>query len=317
MFTASIKYGPKDSRIYIYLIVNMNNEVDYTMLILDPQSINWKSPITVSNVIKQFLLDNLYDYTKNTEIRKLFHISMERCHEPFISYLMSITPCFPRALNEIYRLSPEGAKMSFLSMFTDMRTLKGMMSGAVSQELYRHLREAEFTEINHIIRVYYQLKSDHHLPDYLRLNVASRRSMLDVHFSCTHKLASYLRDKGWKRKLTGVTVPHPIEQFIFHRATSISGIEDNKIACKAETINYLLVPPNRVSDLQDEEVTKRGQIMPYFGSSTSEKKTSSLISYPKTDRSLRAAQKLYRLKDWICAEEGTLGELILNLIFEV
>lgn len=136
----------------------MNDEVDYTMLILDPQSVNWKSPITISNNIKQFLLDNLYDYTKNVEVKKLFHISLEKCHDSFISYLMSITPCFPRALNEIYRLSPEGAKMSFLSMFTDMRTLKGMMSGSVSQELYRHLRFAEFAEIDHIVQVYYQLK---------------------------------------------------------------------------------------------------------------------------------------------------------------
>lgn len=43
-----------------------------------------------------------------------------------VNYLTNIDPLNPRILNEVLRLSPDGSMLSFLSIFTDMRTIKQM-----------------------------------------------------------------------------------------------------------------------------------------------------------------------------------------------
>lgn len=54
--------------------------------------------------------------------------------------------------------------------------------------------------------------------------------------------------------------------------------------------------------------------MPYIGSSTSEKRSSPTLPYPKTDRAIHAAQQLFRLKDWMCSDEGTLKTFLDYII---
>lgn len=299
---------------YICLSYAFKDEIDYSYLILDPQSVNWMTPKTSSNVIKQSLVDNLKIFTNNRELKKLFSIYTDKTQSNMIEYLMTITPVFPRALNEIFRLSPEGAKMSFLATFSDMRTLKGMMPVNQAINLLDELESSELTEIKFILTIYLSIKRNNHISDQLFREPKDISKHVKIRFNCTTQLAQWLRNTTWKKNITGVTIPHPSEQFcLFPIKSENNFMIDVPHPCKSETIIYSLVKKSRQS-IECETITQRGDLMPYFGSSTSEKRTNAAIPYPKTDRSLKAAQKLNRLRDWVCEERGTLNDFIGDLI---
>lgn len=167
---------------YIGHAVDMNDDIDYAMLILDPQSINWKNPMTTSNVIKSALISNIKTIVRNKDIKMLFNLCTDKTHKAIIDYLMSINPCFPRALNEIYRLSPDGAQKSFLSTFTDVRTLKGMMPSELSHQLLNGLQLSEIQAFVNVLRIFLLLKSDSHIHPSIKYRPYDRFRLIKKKF---------------------------------------------------------------------------------------------------------------------------------------
>lgn len=65
------------------------------------------------------------------------------------------------------------------------------------------------------------------------------------------------------------------------------------------------------------EQFNRGNSKPYLGSGTLEKRSCAIISFPKTERALRAAQQRLRVKNWVIDQENptnTLPNLLIDLI---
>lgn len=302
----------KDIQVYICSEKDIKKTVDFQMLVQDPLSINWVVEGSTSNTMKRVLVDSLQSITKNKVIRIMFDTYDDQTLKDLIEYLEKIEPCSPRVLGEIFRLSPEGAKWSFLSTFTDMRTMKDMVTGFEAREMYKKIARSEISKIIKLITVYKHIKSGFY-GRYIQLKDVKSKP-LDIatkEFQCTTFLADSIREKSWKRKVVGVTTPHPGEQFILSKCIGNECPQDLE---SNDKIVYSLVKPDRQSHIQDSAVLQRGPNKPYWGSGTSEKKSTPLVQMPKTDRSIKAVQQLSRYRDWVCDDEGTLKELMSSMI---
>lgn len=82
--------------------------------------------------------------------------------EELVQYLGRVTSFNPRVLNEILRLSPDGSMLSFLSTFTDMRTMKQIMNPGEAHSILRYLTRGDTDVIQTIARVSKKLSYDYY-----------------------------------------------------------------------------------------------------------------------------------------------------------
>lgn len=131
-------------------------------LIHDPYSINFSRPVQVSNTIKWLLQSKLEETTQNEVIREMiFHCNTESLEE-LVQYLGKVTPFNPRVLNEVLRLSPDGSMLSFWSTFTDMRTMKQLMTPVEAHTILLDLTRGDMEVIRTITEISKKLSYDHH-----------------------------------------------------------------------------------------------------------------------------------------------------------
>lgn len=114
--------------------------------------------------------------------------------------------------------------------------------------------------------------------------------------------------------MSGETTPHPCEQTGLLLA---DGTTCTYESCN-ETEMVIYVAEMFFDDEKDVfEQFNRGNSRPYLGSGTSEKRPGAIISYPKTEKALRAAQQLLRVKNWVIDQDdpsNTLPDLLIGLI---
>lgn len=134
--------------------------VDLLQLIQDPYSINFERPVQVSNTIKRLLQNKLEETTQNEVIREMISNCNAESLGELVSYLGQVTPFNPRVLNEILRLSPDGSMLSFLSTFTDMRTMKQLMSPGEAHSILYDLTRGDRDVIGAIIKISKHLSYD-------------------------------------------------------------------------------------------------------------------------------------------------------------
>lgn len=135
---------------------------DLLQLIQDPYSINFERPVQVYNAIKRLLQNKLEETTQNEVIREMISQCNSESLEELVQYLGQVTPFNPRVLNEILRLSPDGSMLSFLSTFTDMRTMKQLMNPGETQSILNDLTRGDTDVIQTIARVSKKLSYDFH-----------------------------------------------------------------------------------------------------------------------------------------------------------
>jgi hypothetical protein len=113
---------------------------------------------------------------------------------------------------------------------------------------------------------------------------------------CPTRLAQGLRQDTWKeliegRTIIGVTIPHPLHQFIHTWA-----VTRNHITCKGEHefVEFC------VSDKPNphELITKRGPYPAFIGSTTREKVSGKIYMIPQASRPLRSAERIVQLSTW-------------------
>ncbi|QPL15300.1 RNA-dependent RNA polymerase [Hemipteran arli-related virus OKIAV95] len=286
---------------------------DYLMLIQDPHSVNFKKSVQSSNLIKHMLLSALNNETKNKHLKKMLTSYTPASLEKMSNYLMTFKPCAPRVLNEMLRLSPDGSMLSFISTFTDMRTMKGMISSEDAHNLMEMLQKGDVEMIENLLKIYKIVINKRfysHLPrDVISYGI---RKWMTEKQTCISSLVQELRDIGWGISIEGVTAPHPEEQMSIHLA---QGENCTRGEMCEEMIIYVLTNPNRVKYLQDQDILKRGSQIHYLGSGTSEKRSGPIIQFTKHERSIKAAQQLMRIKHWLIDDIGS-GKIFLDKLIE-
>jgi hypothetical protein len=194
-------------RMYIWLMLRMYSlgQGKAELLISNPCSLNIDLPYNLSSKIRKDLEDVLIKITRNVHLKEIFNEASKK-RDDFFSYLISSDPCHPcRIRHEIFRNSITGAKLTFISKFSNTRTTQVLFgSNQTSNQILREIYTSDVATILHWINLFQELKS---------INAEAV-----THLMCPTKLAQMLRDDTWTylldgRPIEGVTVPHPVHQF--------------------------------------------------------------------------------------------------------
>ncbi|UHK03042.1 MAG: RNA-dependent RNA polymerase [Guiyang lispivirus 2] len=274
------------------------NTIDLTMLLQDPTAINWPNPILASNIIKNLLMDTVRENTKNKDVCMLFHLNWKDEDKKFTDCLSQAVPFSPRILNDLYMKSPSGARLGFLSTFSNMRSTQAALGDVKRSRAINLIRDSEKKWILHL---------------YL-LRLRYRKKLKPIPLPCMTELAQQLRDKSWfpdsSNSVQGVTVPHPIEQFEY--------IIHEDFCTKSTPYSLMIYDPEPQGSGQYRMPIRpwysRGKFNPYLGSQTSEKKTGVLIPLPRSTPSIKAAQRISQIATWAFAEDKNTQDLLNTVI---
>lgn len=278
-----------------------SDTIDYTYLVMDPQSVNFKKPVRSSNQVKKILEATVRRVNKNKHIGTMLTEFDQSKMSQIVQYLMTIKPVTPRVFNEVLRLSPVGCMLSFFGMFSDMRTMKQMVSVQEANHLVDTLKKSDMDLFSHLALIYKSITKHSYLPIlYKTLKVQgydALKDKIDSDLKCTYKASEAIRTRTWGVEIREVSMPTPFEQFSLHRL--INGLCPHPDCRRTPFISYVL---QREAAIQTMEGTRfqRGFARPYQGSGTSEKRSGPTLIYPKSEKPLRAAQNLYRLGTWVC-----------------
>lgn len=118
----------------------------------------------------------------------------------------------------------------------------------------------------------------------------------------------------WEIQVTGVTTPHSCEQTGLFLA---EGTTCSYEGYKGTDLVIYVAESYQEEDRDSWDQFNGESSRPYLGYGTSEKRSGAIISYPKTERVVRAAQQLLRVKNWVIDHEdpkNTLLNLQIDLI---
>lgn len=304
---------------WIISLHGIKDTCDYKMIIQDPVSLNWNRPINGVNIIKNSLETTLREVNKNNQINMLLKGCTGKLTDGIIKYLSTIEPFSPHVLNTIFRNSPEGARMDFISTFIDMRTLKNVTNRKDMINLRSKLFDCDLKWFEYVSFKYTEISKNQ-----IIWRSSYKQQIKDLHWNetsiengdfCTTILAGYLRDKSWKKEIQHVTVPHPYEQ------TKLEILNQQQVTCSgSEYVLYIYDPPSKTSNLIEQQIGikdirfMKGRFSPYYGSGIAPKISSRLLSFPKTDRSLIATQYLLKTKMWVTKPDSNLYNFLTQLI---
>lgn len=294
-----------------------DSPINYQKLIQDPTSLNWISKSMNTGRISQLLEENLQRNTINKDIKVLLDTINYQATKDTAKFLMSVKPVVPRVLNEIFRQSPEGAKLSYLSIFSDMKTMKEMMPDNDSRDLIKYIETSENNWLDFTLNLIFYL--DKIEPDIV---------VLEKRWQNTYHLSVEITNYLWEINVEGSRIPHPSDQFkLAPLYNNICHWCNNTINLSDEFVCFYMKPkysqhspagsPKEVRLEKNEKRSlylERGRFAPYMGSSTREKRSKSIINFPKGDKALLGAQNLFRIKDWVVLPGGHLDTYLSNLI---
>lgn len=287
----------------------IDRPINYQKLIQDPTSLNWKNVSMDTGKISQLLERNLKMIVANDEILKLLNSTNEKETKDVIEYLSSTDPLIPRVLNEIFRHSPEGARLQYLGTFSDMKTMKEMMTNDDSKSLIQLIEQSEYNLAIYVFNLIDKIS---------KIDINKDRYWLD-NWNNSFRLSETITNDLWDKKIEGSRIPHPGQQFILCKSDNSScWLCKLDLSIFQERIDFIvnkeIIPKeNKVMNLE-KILSLRGPFPPYTGSSTKEKRSKSLINFPKGDRALHAAQNLFRVQEWVVSRDNNLYDFITSLI---
>ncbi|AJG39142.1 RNA-dependent RNA polymerase [Tacheng Tick Virus 6] len=272
---------------YILAELPFDDDPDLTMLLQDPVAVNWKLPVLTSNVVKNTLQNSVKDYAKNIDVKALFHAHWESEDQKIVETLIKADPFAVRVLNDIYMKSPAGARVGFLAMFNNMRTTQATIASTQQRTMIAGIQRSEARWVQHLDRVYQAI---------LKFPPLETRV-------CLSEEAQSLRQLSWKKEIVGVTVPHPVEQFLI-------GIKEYGEPCSS---GYALI---RYSPPDDGSVPwyHRGPHAAYLGSRTQEKRVGQVIPVERSTPALAAARRLTAISSWAVSSDPVSQSTLTSLI---
>uniref|UniRef100_A0AAT9JA31 RNA-directed RNA polymerase L n=1 Tax=Macrotermes bellicosus lispivirus 1 TaxID=3133480 RepID=A0AAT9JA31_9MONO len=268
---------------------------DCELLVSNPCALNIDSPESISSRIRRDLEIALIEYTRNRDLKEIFNAASKRADSDLFSYLISLDPLHPRVAHEIFRNTITGAKLSFISKFSNTRTTQTLFAEQKEpSDMIKAIKALEIQLLNHWVMMYRQV-------------IAIQRQ--NINLICPTILAQHLRDDTWAkttggRAIDGVTLPHPSHQFKF----SIDSDPVRHLQHPNEKV-LMMIPSPASYDL----LKTRGSYPAYIGSTTRERRSGKMYAIPNASRPLKSAERLIQLRDWMTLEHSQVHEYLTKL----
>uniref|UniRef100_A0AAT9JFS1 RNA-directed RNA polymerase L n=1 Tax=Macrotermes subhyalinus lispivirus 1 TaxID=3133482 RepID=A0AAT9JFS1_9MONO len=268
---------------------------DCELLVSNPCALNIDSPETISSRIRRELETALISFTRNRDLKEIFSTASRKADSELFSYLISFDPCHPRVAHEIFRNTITGAKLSFISKFSNTRTTQTLFAEQKEpSDMIKTVKTLEIQLLNHWVSLYRQV-------------ISIQRTGATL--VCPTTLAQNLRNDTWSkttegRPIAGVTLPHPSHQFCYYtHAEPVAHLQ-----FKEEKV--LMMVPNIPSK---KLVNTRGTYPAYIGSTTREKRSGKMYSIPNASRPLKSAERLIQLRNWMTVDQSQVFQFLTSL----
>ena len=258
-----------------------------------PTSLNIVKNISVIFLLKQEIkktLQNNPEFIKNQIIKEAIIFSRDE-ESKVRHFLFSIKPFFPRFLSEFRSATFLGMTDTISGLFQNSRTIRNHFKAKMSQKMNKVLIKSERSSIDMLIEI----------GNRARYSVAM--------WKCSSSHADLLRQKSWKNKVLGATVPHPLEMIKETNMLSPTCRECSRITSNE---NYLTTTvPHGLKDYY----TCRGPLKVYLGSKTMES-TSLMQPWEKEAKIplLARASKLRNAIHWFVEPGSNLANSIISIL---
>lgn len=275
----------------------LSKTCNYEILIQDPTSLNLVGSIKCTNIlrahVKELFVKHRTQVIANDSVREALAIEVNS-KSTLLKFLMSIRPVFPRFLGELYSASPLALSESIVNKITNTRSAFRMTNRLGS---VKHLRDKLFlNEVLIVLNVLVHWPNDH-----------------CKMWECSALRAQTLRDEGWHIPITGMTVPHPAEQW-----TITSYDRYNTCDCRGyiHPNNFLLLVPDNSMRNQPENIPwTQGSFTPYLGGHTKQKRIAqSEIELDTSSSILKSIIRLYNCSNWAFKDKSVLQRCIVRIL---
>ncbi|QBJ27595.1 RNA polymerase [Maize sterile stunt virus] len=267
--------------------VLLSPTVDYLHLLQDPTSLNILCPPNSNTMIKRMIHSTIEGIDSESEFsgwfKELISISAEKKMDGIVEKLTSGEEINARLNHDIMGATLFGYSDAIASKVDKTVTLSRMT--VAQQDVVGSL-----------------VRGEQRIWQYLMWRSNYRGGEVRIS-TCPSKQIRHLRDKGWKKKIIGISTPYP-----FH---FIGGIEDTdrKDSYVEVVVNDLILSHPEL--LQ----TASGSSLPYLGSVTKEKlhNTAARAAYG-TEPLITRPLRLLRTIGWFIDENSNLAKSIENLL---
>nr|WAK77191.1 MAG: RNA-dependent RNA polymerase [Rhabdoviridae sp.] len=275
----------------------LNPALSPLMLCKDPVSLNLFHPSSPSEVIRGLVSNMLYqaEWIKNAQIRSFLNMAFSK-QDQLADYLFQMRPLNPRVAHEVLEGTIYGRANKILTQLNKTNTMVRMAKHTKGQLMTDRLRRAEANYFKSVLISLWTCGED-----------VWRES------TCSSQWTQHLRDKGWKTKITGVTVASPFEAFTCHATQKVDCLTAGH---PNPDSGYIICRFSDRAHMVDARLAKDlGGIIPYLGGRTNEKvqsrgKTEAMTSNPL----LKIPLKLQTLVGWGVEEDSTFHRLLKRLV---
>nr|UWX11517.1 ORF4 [Maize suscal virus] len=268
-------------------------------LIKSPYSLNLRVPLSVRQPIEEAVLPAVRAHCNNNLVKSLFDSSMDDDERYILDSLGLMKPFHPLVANDIYSRTLPGRRQMFISGLANTTSLGRLIKGNSAFPLIYKVMDLEMEQLKSWI---VQLTELLGLPD--------NDDIILPH----HILAQQLREKSWNTVIEGITVPHPLEQFMLTLSKSdvctndCYTVEPEHIVLVQHSED-VVVSPGVDRDHITAARSKKGS--PYLGSHIGEGIVQKQLICLNPDTSWRDVIRLNTIKRWV-APEGSRLRLFMN-----
>ncbi|AVM87309.1 L protein [Wenling dimarhabdovirus 8] len=278
----------------------------YKRLLEDPKSLNLISAPNTKDVAKrkvaEYLRSGDASWITNVEFRAALGAG-DTERDKFVGELFQISPMFPSLLSNLYAATPYGIRESFINRISGPRTILTIATKTIGSGLTSALQGAE-TRVIELLQQRVMIK-----PTDWQLSCSTH---------CSTRHAQNLREKGWKKKMIGATIPHPLEQWKVMEYTHKEQCCGTIPIVKGWEKEFILTLVNPELGNSPWKIRDRGPGTAYFGSATDERRTVlSACEVRSSEPLLQRCLDLYRVINWFVRPDEPIADLIRLITFSL
>nr|DBA37161.1 TPA_asm: L [Pogostemom alphacytorhabdovirus 3_Lag] len=262
-------------------------DINYKMLMEDILSVNHLNPVTPMSNVRQSVSQYLSapSRVKNQEFLNLVKMSNLDSKGKLADVLCSGDTLHIRLLHDIYDSTIPGYVDSIISKVTRTGTIQKIAVKTAKKDVSEAVMQAE---INY----------------FIFFNWRSINRGMPWKNNCPTNYAKLVREKGWNKKLKGVTVPFPLS-YMSPTNCFLRGLPCN---CPDGYVSAHVSDSACTQDNWDFEI---GNALPYMGSMTQEKVlVQSGIKIYSSEPLVRRPINLMRTINWFVPEESEAAKVI-------
>ncbi|AZL49346.1 RNA-dependent RNA polymerase [Cuiaba virus] len=259
----------------------------FRKIIENPSALNLPGSMSPALMLKEKILEEMikerHTYKNSIVRNSIDYYSQE--HQNIITWLLNLTPLYPKFVSEFYSSTFLGIALSHIGMFQNARTIRNIMKKRLG---------SSFDEV--------MVKSER---DTINMSLSNSKQRYSQMWECSSSQADRLRLFGWGQKVYGITIVHPLELF------GKSGI--GNISCEHCLDNGIGFVTTIVPKGFPAEMRKRGPYPSYLGSKTSES-TALVNTYEKESKIplIDRAGKLRISIGWFVNPNGFVADAITD-----